>query len=120
MVPEGSNRLFGARVTQQFCHRNNIQQVARSCFVQGGYQYMFDKQLVTIDSSVAYMGYSSAIMQLDEHLRTTFLVFEGYPRATRRRVDEESLERVTAAGSARKDAAPPGWTRIFDGTYRRQ
>ena len=83
---------------------------------------MFDEQLVTIDSnpSVAYTGYSGAIMQLDERLQTTFLVFEGDPRGTRRRVDEESLERVTAAGSARRGAAPPGWTRIFDGTYRRQ
>ena len=78
MVPRGSTYLFGEDICAQFCHRNNVEMIARSHqLTMEGYEYMFDKKLVTIWSTPNYRGRcgnSGAIMEVDERLRKQFLV----------------------------------------------
>lgn len=83
--PSGRGCAFGADIVAQFCHRNDIQVIARGHqVVMGGYRFMLDTntQLVTLFSTPNYMGkYGNvgAFLQVDEHLVLCLHVFDGDP-----------------------------------------
>ena len=83
MNPRGAGCVFGGDIVAQFCHRNDVQMIARSHqLVMEGFKFMFDERLVTVYSAPNYMGrcgHVGAILQLDEHCRSSFLVFDGEP-----------------------------------------
>jgi hypothetical protein len=83
MNPRGAGYVFGGDIVAQFCHRNDVRMIARGHqLVMEGFKFMFDEQLVTVWSTPNYMGKCGnvgAILQVDEQLRTGFLVFDGEP-----------------------------------------
>eukprot|EP01052_Picozoa_sp_SAG31_P014412 SAG31_NODE_894_length_11172_cov_25.790572_2_plen_94_part_00 len=75
---------FGVDICEQFCHKNNVQMMARSGgLVMEGYKYIFDKKLVTIYSTpnlVGRCGNRAAVMEVDEHYEKRFHVFREAPQ----------------------------------------
>eukprot|EP00164_Ancoracysta_twista_P002976 GFYU01003965.1.p1 GENE.GFYU01003965.1~~GFYU01003965.1.p1 ORF type:complete len:306 (+),score=66.12 GFYU01003965.1:168-1085(+) len=86
MSPRGAGWLFGARVTQEFNHINNLELICRAHqLVQEGYKYMFpQKSLVTVWSAPNYCyrcGNVAAILAFNENLERDFKIFREVPDA---------------------------------------
>ena len=83
MNPRGASFVFGGDIVEQFCHRNDVQMIARSHqLVMEGFRFMFNERLVTVYSTPNYKGRCGnvgAVMQIDEHCTSSFLVFDGEP-----------------------------------------
>jgi len=74
----GLGYLFGQDVLEDFLYNNNLEMVCRAheC-VAGGYEWMFDRQLVTVFSAPNYSQRNSgAIMKVFKVRRVGFQVFQ--------------------------------------------
>lgn len=82
--PRGAGYTFGADISAQFNHINNLKLIARAHqLVMEGYNWSHEKNVVTIFSAPNYCyrcGNMAAIMELDENMKFTFLQFEPAPR----------------------------------------
>eukprot|EP00386_Alphamonas_edax_P008860 GDKI01028999.1.p1 GENE.GDKI01028999.1~~GDKI01028999.1.p1 ORF type:complete len:308 (-),score=92.87 GDKI01028999.1:132-1055(-) len=81
MNPRGAGWLFGAKVTKQFNHYNNLDLVARAHqLVQEGYKFMFPEHSVcTVWSAPNYCyrcGNVAAILRVGEDLSREFIIFK--------------------------------------------
>eukprot|EP01071_Lankesteria_metandrocarpae_P001866 Lankesteria_metandrocarpae@DN1939_c0_g1_i1.p1 len=87
LSPRGAGFLFGADVTHQFVHNNNISLICRAHqLVMEGYKWWFKKKLVTVWSAPNYCyrcGNTAAVMEFDENCAPTFQVFKEAPAGER-------------------------------------
>ncbi|KAK1228033.1 sporulation-induced protein [Marasmius sp. AFHP31] len=85
--PRGAGWLFGANVTQEFNHVNDLSLIARAHqLVQEGYKHMFDGQLVTVWSAPNYCyrcGNMASIMTVHDSGEKTFEVYGPAPENER-------------------------------------
>lgn len=83
--PRGAGYTFGQDISEQFNHTNNLKLIARAHqLVMNGYNWSQERNVVTIFSAPNYCyrcGNEAAIMEVDEHLKYTFLQFDPAPRA---------------------------------------
>jgi len=95
LSPRGAGWLFGAHVTTEFMAKNNLTLISRAHqLVQAGYEYMFDKKLVTVWSAPNYCyrcGNVAAIMALDTALNPQFTIFSAVPEDQRTVPDRRSM-----------------------------
>ncbi|KAJ5348956.1 Serine/threonine-specific protein phosphatase/bis(5-nucleosyl)-tetraphosphatase [Penicillium brevicompactum] len=84
-LPRGAGYTFGQDISEAFNHNNGLTLVARAHqLVMEGYNWSQDRNVVTIFSAPNYCyrcGNQAAIMEIDEHLKYTFLQFDPCPRA---------------------------------------
>jgi len=82
--PRGAGYTFGKDISEQFNHNNGLKLVARAHqLVMDGFSKAHDGQVVTIFSAPNYCyrcGNQAAIMEVDEHLRSTYIQFDPAPR----------------------------------------
>lgn len=82
--PRGAGYTFGQDISETFNHNNGLTLVARAHqLVMEGYNWCHDRNVVTIFSAPNYCyrcGNQAAIMEIDEHLKYTFLQFDPAPR----------------------------------------
>ena len=82
--PRGAGYTFGQDISEKFIHENNIKLIARAHqLVMDGYNWVHGKQVVTIFSAPNYCyrcGNLASIMEIDEHLKYTFMQFEAAPK----------------------------------------
>ena len=75
---------FGQDISEQFNHVNGLKLLARAHqLVMEGYNWAHDRNVVTIFSAPNYCyrcGNQAAIMEIDDHLKYTFLQFDPEPR----------------------------------------
>ncbi|KAK3938786.1 hypothetical protein QBC46DRAFT_365238 [Diplogelasinospora grovesii] len=83
--PRGAGYTFGQDISEAFNHNNGLTLIARAHqLVMDGYNWSQDRNVVTIFSAPNYCyrcGNQAAIMEIDEHLKYTFLQFDPCPRA---------------------------------------
>jgi len=81
--PRGAGYTFGADISEQFNHNNGLKLIARAHqLVMEGYNWCHDRNVVTIFSAPNYCyrcGNQGAIMEIDEHLKYTFLQYDPAP-----------------------------------------
>jgi len=81
--PRGAGYTFGQDVSEQFNHANGLKLIARAHqLVMEGYNWCHDRNVVTIFSAPNYCyrcGNQAAVMEIDEHLKYTFLQFDPPP-----------------------------------------
>ena len=79
--------MFGSDVVETFNSTNNLTLIARAHqLVMEGYKCMFNDSLVTVWSAPNYCyrcGNVAAILELDEHLKRSFKIFEAAPSEAR-------------------------------------
>nr|KAJ3416480.1 hypothetical protein HK105_001238 [Polyrhizophydium stewartii] len=94
--PRGAGYTFGQDISEAFNHNNGLTLISRAHqLVMEGYNWAQDRNVVTIFSAPNYCyrcGNQAAIMEIDEHLKYTFLQFDpaprrGEPHVTRRTPD---------------------------------
>jgi len=87
LSPRGAGFLFGGDVVTAFNHNNKIDVICRAHqLVMEGYKWMFKDQLVTVWSAPNYCyrcGNVAAILELDDNLEKTFIVFEAAAQDTK-------------------------------------
>jgi serine/threonine-protein phosphatase 4 catalytic subunit len=87
LSPRGAGYLFGKDVVDQFNQTNGLDLIARAHqLVQEGYKKMFSDKLVTVWSAPNYCyrcGNVAALLELDEHLNTSFKIFKAAPQEAR-------------------------------------
>ena len=83
----GAGYLFGTRPTTEFVHNNKLNFIARAHQIaMEGYQWHFDRKLVTVWSAPNYMyrsGNLASVMYVGEDLQTEFKIFEAVPNDQR-------------------------------------
>jgi len=83
LSPRGAGWLFGDKVTKEFMDHNNLNLICRAHqLVQEGYEYMFDKKLVTVWSAPNYCyrcGNVASILSLDTNLEHKWNLFRAVP-----------------------------------------
>jgi len=82
--PRGAGYTFGQDIADQYNHNNNLKLIARAHqLVMDGYSQTHEKHVVTIFSAPHYCyrcGNQAAIMEVDEHLRQTYIQFDPAPK----------------------------------------
>lgn len=82
--PRGAGYTFGQDITETFNHTNNLEMVTRAHqLVMDGYSFAHNKGIVTIFSAPNYCyrcGNQAAIMEINEHMKHTFIQFDPAPR----------------------------------------
>lgn len=80
----GAGYHFGSDVVSKFNSANNLDFVCRAHqLVMTGFQWHFDKKLVTVFSAPNYCykaGNIGAILELDEHVQPVFIGFDAAPQ----------------------------------------
>ena len=91
MSPRGAGYIFGHDISEQFNHTNKLNMISRAHQLQmSGYSWCHNRQVCTIFSAPNYCyrcGNQAAIMEVDEHLKYTFLQYD--PSPTQGTKDEE-------------------------------
>ena len=81
--PRGAGYTFGADITAAFLRTNNLKLIVRGHqLVMEGYSWTHERQVVTLFSAPNYCyrcGNLAAVMEIDEHMKYTFLTFEAAP-----------------------------------------
>nr|AAK52678.1 serine/threonine phosphatase Pph21p [Yarrowia lipolytica] len=84
MSPRGAGFTFGADISEQFNHTNNLSLISRAHqLVMEGFSWAHEQQVVTIFSAPNYCyrcGNQAAIMEVDENLSNSFLQYDPCPR----------------------------------------
>jgi len=82
--PRGAGYIFGHDISEQFNHTNKLTMIARAHqLIMTGFNWCHNRHVCTIFSAPNYCyrcGNEAAIMEIDEHLRFTFLQFDPAPR----------------------------------------
>lgn len=82
--PRGAGFTFGQDISAQFNQLNNLSLIARAHqLVMEGYNWSHQKRVVTVFSAPNYCyrcGNQAAILEVDEHLGYSFLLFDPAPR----------------------------------------
>jgi len=82
--PRGAGYTFGQDISEQYNHSNGLKLIARAHqLAMEGYNWCHERNLVTIFSAPNYCyrcGNQAAIMEIDEHLKYTFLQFDPPPQ----------------------------------------
>jgi len=95
--PRGAGYTFGQDISEQFNHANGLKLIARAHqLVMEGYNWCHDRNVVTIFSAPNYCyrcGNQAAVMEIDEHLKYTFLQFDP-PPIQKEIPSEETTKRV--------------------------
>ncbi|KAJ6244115.1 serine/threonine-protein phosphatase pp2a-related [Anaeramoeba flamelloides] len=85
--PRGAGFFFGKTVVEEFQKVNNLELIARAHqLCQDGFQYSFDKKLVTVWSAPNYFyrcANSASVMKVDSELNHSFKVFDAAPQEKR-------------------------------------
>ena len=83
MSPRGAGYIFGHDISEQFNHTNKLNMISRAHQLQmNGYSWCHNRQVCTIFSAPNYCyrcGNQAAIMEVDEHLKYTFLQYDPSP-----------------------------------------
>ena len=84
----GAGWVFGKNPTNEFCHNNNLQLIARAHqLAMDGYQYHHDDtKLVTVWSAPNYMyrsGNKASIMEVSSERTINFKIFNAVPEKDR-------------------------------------
>eukprot|EP00825_Cyclidium_porcatum_P000762 TRINITY_DN1029_c0_g1_i1.p1 TRINITY_DN1029_c0_g1~~TRINITY_DN1029_c0_g1_i1.p1 ORF type:complete len:332 (-),score=56.73 TRINITY_DN1029_c0_g1_i1:69-1064(-) len=91
----GAGWLFGDKVTKKFNQINDISLVIRAHqLVEEGYQYWFDKALVTLWSAPNYcyrMGNKAMILQLSSNLDRNFIEFKEQPQSSQQQPPRKQI-----------------------------
>lgn len=82
--PRGAGYTFGQDISEKFIQSNGLLLIARAHqLIMEGYTWCHEQQVVTIFSAPNYCyrcGNQAAIMEIDEHLGSTFVQFDPAPR----------------------------------------
>ncbi|KAL0606354.1 Serine/threonine-protein phosphatase 6 catalytic subunit [Plecturocebus cupreus] len=97
--PRGAGWLFGAKVTNEFVHINNLKLICRAHqLVHEGYKFMFDEKLVTVWSAPNYCyrcGNIASIMVFKDVNTREPKLFRAVPDSEH---EEIGLERIVEMG----------------------
>ena len=89
----GAEYTFGQDLTKQWNHVNELECIVRSHeLVMEGYNWMHDKQCLTLFSAANYCyrcGNLAGLMEFDEHLQYTLLQFDP---ANRDKINDEKID----------------------------
>lgn len=81
--PRGAGYTFGQDISEQFNHSNGLKLIGRAHqLAMEGYNWCHERNVVTIFSAPNYCyrcGNQAAVMEIDEHLKYTFLQFDPPP-----------------------------------------
>ncbi len=84
MSPRGAGYIFGHDISEQFNHNNKLTMISRAHqLTMTGYNWCHNRRVCTIFSAPNYCyrcGNQAAIMEVDEHLRYTFLQYDPSPK----------------------------------------
>lgn len=79
----GAGYNWGQDISEEFNHKNGLKLIARAHqLVMEGYNWCHDRNVVTIFSAPNYCyrcGNQAAVMEIDEHMKYTFLQFDPSP-----------------------------------------
>jgi len=82
--PRGAGHTFGKDISEKFNHNNKLKMIVRGHQLAfEGYRKTHDKNVVTIFSAPNYCyrcGNPGGIMEVDEHLRQTYIQFDTAPK----------------------------------------
>lgn len=82
--PRGAGYIFGQDISEQFCHKNDVQFIARAHqLMMEGYMWHHNKKVVTLFSAPNYCyrcGNQAAIMEVDTKGNLNFVQYEAAPR----------------------------------------
>eukprot|EP00055_Hartaetosiga_balthica_P012655 m.62186 g.62186 ORF g.62186 m.62186 type:complete len:307 (+) comp8020_c0_seq1:85-1005(+) len=85
--PRGAGFLFGGDVVTNFCNTNKLKMICRAHqLVMEGFKWQFSQRVCTVWSAPNYCyrcGNVAAMMQLDESLHSSFLIFQAAPTELR-------------------------------------
>ena len=81
--PRGAGYIFGADISKKFLNTNNLTMINRAHqLVMKGFSWSHDNSVCTLFSAPNYCyrcGNQAAIMEVDEHLKYTFLQYDPSP-----------------------------------------
>lgn len=94
----GAGFLFGPDITEQFLHASGLEVLCRAHqLVLDGYEWMHNKQLVTIFSAPNYcgrVGNQGAVMTIDSQQQFSFRQFDGCDYQSARSLEKKLLDEV--------------------------
>ncbi|KAK3509436.1 hypothetical protein QTP70_035088 [Hemibagrus guttatus] len=110
--PRGAGWLFGAKVTNEFVHINNLKLICRAHqLVHEGYKFMFDEKLVTVWSAPNYCyrcGNIASIMVFKDVNTREPKLFRAVPDAERVGCELEEKERFWSELDEVMESIPTG------------